>query len=236
VLNENVDENPKLKEFLAVMQPQPKTRDLHDQLISKESLAAVEDNALAPSHADNLEIQQVGASDKNPMRSSARTQPPVAEDSNTKEWNEGLQSHVEKAQTARDADAVTSGTDADWMRNRTSRLLGLLDDDEENDPIQNTQSLPHDDLSKTESQGREFREINTTLAGQKPDVSNESDETNAIEDESSDRQAIDKSGRLFLRNLAYTIAEDDLRELFQSSETVSEVSIVSHYAIKLGKI
>lgn len=222
--NEKVDGNPKLKEFLAVMQPQPKTRDLHDQLNTKGKLTTVEEDALARSHTDGREIQQVEPAVQKTTISTAQNRSPVADDPNTKASVEGVESRVEMEQAARDADAINSGTDADWMRNRTSRLLGLLEDDEKDDAMHNKESLPNDDLSKTESQTRESHEFNIAFPGQKIDVLNPSDAMSVLEDESSDRQAIGKSGRLFLRNLAYTITEDDLRELFQSSNTVNEVS------------
>jgi len=116
-----------------------------------------------------------------------------------------------------------AASDADWMRSRTSRLLDLVPDSE-----------------LTSSNG-----VETPIVNAQPSLTNEDPEpaartsdgeaehiiydTAVMENSSTLPESIEKiksSKRLFLRNLAYVITEDDLRDAFQEYSSIIEVSIL----------
>jgi len=106
-------------------------------------------------------------------------------------------------------------SDADWLRSRTSRLLGLEDDKDESakPPVEDEDGLPSDDVQRKdtpkspEPRGDEHN-------GQDVDEEGQGD---------TDENAAPATGRLFLRNLSYDVSEDDLRSRFQSFGSLQEV-------------
>lgn len=115
-------------------------------------------------------------------------------------------------------------SDSDWLRSRTSRLLGLLDDDDDD-----VQSRNDDDrqLSKLSSTHRAA--TSSPISGASS-IQNGGDatESQAILDESLNQAAetpnTAEEGRLFVRNLTYTATEEDLRGHFEPYGDLSEVN------------
>lgn len=120
---------------------------------------------------------------------------------------------------------IPAASDADWLRSRTSRLLGLVDDEDTFSPPKSQKDEEH--LEDDVSTARE----NVNGAG-RSDASVQTDEANNNEDvaalkpkaESHEGPAL-RSRRLFIRNLTYTMTEDDLRQHFESGGfgTIEEV-------------
>jgi len=130
-------------------------------------------------------------------------------------------------EAANDAAATTqAASDADWLRSRTNRLLGLVDDgitlestalpsDSEGqniadvEPPQQTHGVDMLDASAPTEQD----DPNELSSGTLTPISG-TDDTNL------------GNGRLFVRNLTYTTTEDDLRRYFASGDygTIEEVS------------
>lgn len=107
-------------------------------------------------------------------------------------------------------------SDEDWLRSRTSRLLGLLDDDEKvmvRAPLVEDGNIAASfELQQASSSG-EFANA-ATQAELEP---SESDQKTATP--TADRGEADVgSGRVFVRNLAYTAIEEDLRKFFESHD------------------
>ena len=128
-------------------------------------------------------------------------------------------------------------SDADWVRSRTSRLLGLLDDDEVQEPpskmvIQEDQNLSDD--KDTLSQ--------VSMKVPEPDsqVDHEAPQTVAVQSENiANEDLTPQYRRIFIRNLAYDVTELDLREHFGKYGPLEEVSFVKNisylFLLHLGK-
>jgi len=163
---------------------------------------------------------------------------PVAEDNHAKRVKQdaapqivqepSIQADAEQDTMMADSNAPPAGaSDLDWMRSRTSRLLGLVEDDDEEDEVANTRPksaspVISDHASRYKS-GSIFEP-----EGDNQDQDNEP-QTSAlptveIEAVTADVAAIQASGRLFLRNLAYTVTEEELRTCFSPFGTLEEVS------------
>lgn len=235
--------DPKLEEFLGLMRPPHKLKKLaykintnplgHNLQYSTQGLVLENPGkVLEAAHSTRVGPERGWATRLLAPYSPAPELPPQLA------GEEGLRAHggilhavapQEKSQIQAPVEVGgKAATDADWMRSRTSRLLGLVADDDGDD---------NDSPSS-----KVFRGIATPLAVSKETSSQEpapptveqpllrDDRNNGeILDEDNleaPSQAIRESGRLFLRNLSYSVKEDDLRQLFGSSEILQEVSKV----------
>lgn len=104
-------------------------------------------------------------------------------------------------------------SDADWLRSKTSRLLGLLDEDEqaEFDSAPRAPPAEPSDTGSEKAENAEPAPEDTAKAPQAPEV-----DTNI--------ENIRLSARLFVRNLPYDTTEADLEPVFGPFGRVEEVS------------
>ena len=163
----------------------------------------------------------------------------VSDDSADKsiKQDEALQK-VQNTSTSIDADEVilktdtqspsAGATDLDWMRSRTSRLLSLVEDDEDENTAStqaklNSPIVP-DEASKYGSQVIDDQAESGERSEQVHTSAMPATETLTEEAVTADVAAIKASGRLFLRNLAYSVTEEELRTCFSPFGTLEEVS------------
>lgn len=232
------DADPKLKEFLDVMQPPKKSKSWRDEAID-QSPVTKPSQAVKNEDADSADEYQ---SISKPKRQKKENTVPTADSveeaaiSHDQEPPEDANSPEEPANDRVDPEqeAQPAQSDADWLRNRTSRLLGLLDEREEE------QHLP----KKTHDAVPEAPELSQDDERQVAE-GDEDDEDETAEPEGSaetkievdpDEEAIRTSKRLFLRNLPYGVNEDHLREAFAPFGNLEEVHHLSfpQYALFLS--
>lgn len=117
-------------------------------------------------------------------------------------------------------------SDMDWLRSKTSRLLGLLDDEEAE-----LNSQPAAPTNKTVEpiEEEDNDDIEEMPAAEVPVAEEPVEE----KDYNADIELIRISGRLFLRNLAYDATEADLETVFAPFGKIDEVSLIFHCADKL---
>lgn len=108
-------------------------------------------------------------------------------------------------------------SDADWLRSKTSRLLGLVDDEEE------AQVKAPSPASEDDSDKQPVTKI--TQPEEVPESSGEEEEIEEERDYDADMELIRTSGRLFLRNLAYGATDADLEPVFAPYGKIDEVSL-----------
>ena len=123
-------------------------------------------------------------------------------------------------------------SDADWLRSKTSRLLGLLDEDEQDEFEQHKADAPPDVPAKVvvapsspgdESPQRDEESRTMAFENAAPNTTDDDSNTQpAPEDPNVD--LIRNSARLFLRNLAYDTTEADLQPIFERFGKLEEVS------------
>ncbi|KAK3996861.1 hypothetical protein QBC44DRAFT_339050 [Cladorrhinum sp. PSN332] len=120
--------------------------------------------------------------------------------------------------------APVDATDDDWLRSRTNRLLDLVDPDDPafsgrpSAPVPVPASVP---ASDPHQQPQAAVAVAVDVA-EKMDL----DETPAKVGGPEDAvKMIEKTSRLFLRNLSYTVTEDNVREHFSKFGTLDEVNV-----------
>jgi multiple RNA-binding domain-containing protein 1 len=215
----DVDEaDPKLKEFLELMQPTSKskswtTRRDDSEIEPPTKMQAVEvpeaesdgeyevvPKTLRKKSPAKLDLPKQSAVQTDPIPESNVVDPPSATDSIT-------------------ADSYgANATDDDWLRSRTNRLLDLV----EPEAIFAAMRDPASADVGVAVQTNEEPVADTDDGEQGPQVVEKVEEkTDAI------IEAIKANGRLFVRNLPYTATETDLREHFAAYGSLEEVCMNS---------
>jgi len=110
-------------------------------------------------------------------------------------------------------------TDDEWMRSRTNRLLDLIDPEDISAEQKATSNVVASVMVEPTSTTMEV--IN------KVDVPAVDEEILEFEEDKPDPtiEAIKSNGRLFVRNLAYTTSEEELRGLFEQYGSLEEVCL-----------
>jgi multiple RNA-binding domain-containing protein 1 len=211
----DVDESdPKLKEFLEVMQPASKL---------KTFTKSMEDDSMMepPTKMQAREIPE-GESDGEyetvPKKSRKKSPPKTAESPNPPP----ALSELPNVSTEAVVDPVApNATDDDWLRSRTNRLLDLMD--------------PEDILGGRigESTSQNIEHVAETNVGvDEPVEIDDIPAEEALEEEQEEEEkpdptleAIKSNGRLFVRNLPYSASEDDLRQHFEPFGSLEEVGV-----------
>lgn len=202
-----VDESdPKLKEFLEVMQPPSKANVWVTQNGDEGPPAKIQALEIPDAESDD-EYQTVAKKSKKQSSPKPPTTIPaptlVIEDKSPEVVEEIL---------VNDAVVPDIADDDDWMRSRTNRLLDLMD--------------PEDIAAQTTGTVQlETKPLDDKM----PDVEEE-----IVEEDEEDKpdpvvEAIKTNGRLFVRNLPYTASEDDLRQHFSPYGALEEVRLFSPF-------
>ena len=119
---------------------------------------------------------------------------------------------------------IVVSTDADWLRSRTSRLLGLEDDEDH----QNEGKVGVDQATPLGASENESPVAQTTRHGDQMEPiqvtePNPGEDHPKIAPSDRDIDIIQKTARLFVRNLSYSVAEDDLQQQFAQIGQIEEV-------------
>ncbi|KAJ5086017.1 Nucleotide-binding alpha-beta plait [Penicillium argentinense] len=221
--------DPKLQEYLSLMQNSSKTRTWanDDGMVNPAEEPAVAINqptqdtgaTEVPSHAKKARIQQrVDWVDKEPE--------PIVADQSEETGNENttMQDNREKEEEEVEAPPIS---DEDWLRSKTSRLLGLLDDDEEAEyelRAQQAAKSPSPINNELESRTAAVKIIAPQPATNSDDEEDEEAEDVAqiTAEQQKNIDLIRDSARLFVRNLAYDTTDADLEPLFAQFGKVNE--------------
>lgn len=110
-------------------------------------------------------------------------------------------------------------SDSDWLRSKTSRLLGLLDEDEQ--VAFEQPAAPVDDKPAAESDV----DMPNAPSPEKPAV-NDSEKATTAAEVDTNIENIRISARLFIRNLSYETRESDLEPLFSPFGKIEEVKLL----------
>lgn len=221
-------QDPKLQEYLALTQTS-KTRTWANDDSTAMALAAQQAVAsINTPTQDNISTEELPSHPK-----KVRVHEPAAtgdaEKPQAMEVDKSDDAEEESSPAEEDADSaqVDAGpvSDSDWLRSKTSRLLGLLDEDEQ------AEFEKHKAAQPTESKSHQMEESRTAAFEDSPQPITD---LAAVEDEDAvettpqrpdpNVDLIRDSARLFLRNLAYDTTDADLQPLFAPFGKLDEVS------------
>ncbi|KAF7953574.1 uncharacterized protein EAE97_000973 [Botrytis byssoidea] len=214
--------DPKLQEFLEVMQPASKsnanmwkagTMDT-DMEEPPTKLQAIE----VPEGESDDEYQSVPSKPKKAPANPIESKAPIAPIPSTIVADSANQ--ADEAMVDAPSNEVEA-TDDDWLRSHTNRLLDIVD--------------PEDIIPKT--QNLDVKDVEEVVAGETgPNTAVEdtvADEAQVVEEQTENSpseldttlEMIKASGRLFVRNLPYSATEDDLRKHFEQYGALEEIHL-----------
>ncbi|KAK8238928.1 hypothetical protein HDK77DRAFT_281237 [Phyllosticta capitalensis] len=220
-----VEADPKLKEFLEVMKAPSKMKAWQNDDVQVDHSAEAQDT-----NVEAVQVEEAESDDeyqtvqKKPKRVSpppaaappaAAPAAPVPSSSDVQATEpEAVHAAVETSEGAQVATGPVS--DADWLRSRTSRLLGLVEDDD-------------DDEMALRPKPNETHEV-VDAGGDSDEKEAAQEEEQTLDTKSSEQvetelDKIHQTGRLFLRNLPYDVSEDDIRRAFRAYGDVEEVHV-----------
>ncbi|KAF8468870.1 hypothetical protein BDZ91DRAFT_721286 [Kalaharituber pfeilii] len=195
--------DPKLLEYLEVMQPSSKARTW-----SNGDVAAPDEESVKPIQADENEsddeyveiprrLNSVAAVEGVTGSEAVMTEPPT----------EQGRDHAQVKKTEKNNNP--SMDDNEWLLSKTSRLLDLTDDIEAH--------LAHltTDVEKSSLAVRPTNKATPPNSIMKADEGQEDHEPQEKSEEDAVLEEIGKTGRLFLRNLPYTTTEEELWIAFE---------------------
>ncbi len=147
-----------------------------------------------------------------PAHADATSAPPVTDGD--------ILAHAPPDQPAREAPQVSAdATDDDWLRSRTSRLLDLVDPDDPGFSARPPPSMPAA-TSAAEQQEAPHDGTSSHALG----LGENGPGPTRTENAEDMAKLVEKTSRLFLRNLSYAVTEDDVREYFGKFGSLGEVS------------
>ena len=217
--------DPRLEEFLQVMQPASKTKVWANEdgdvsgaakitedvpMAAEEPTASDDEYQTVPKKKRRISIHEESRETPNEdqSRDTANTNPEV---------DETIVVASEPNQPA---------SNADWLRSKTSRVLGLLDDEE----LDNANIIPNDGAQGEAPEEREPPVVDQPKATS--DAGSQTDKGAPIDQQLSEAikaEDFGNTGRLFLRNLSYVATSEELRELFAAYGNIEEVSRAHDY-------
>ncbi|KAG7151242.1 Multiple RNA-binding domain-containing protein 1 like [Verticillium longisporum] len=241
---DEVDEsNPRLREYLQTFQP-GKTNAADEMTEVIDSKAIAEKKKLLQDGESDDEYETIPTRpEKKKMREAPSNQQPKSPQQpphmtpveDTEDTVASPQEAEPVPKTQLDSSKVVDpvATDDDWLRSRTNRMLDLVADDED---------IPLPPPVRKETREESADEVMEDVAavedvGQKPLAEpSKSQDSEAPAEElpkaapaPSDKEVaintIRQTARLFARNLAFSVSEDDLRDHFEQYGEVEEVHI-----------
>ncbi|EFW15459.1 Multiple RNA-binding domain-containing protein 1 [Coccidioides posadasii str. Silveira] len=208
------EDDPKLQEFLNTMQAPTKTKTWAD--------TGTDLTTSLPFHNEDSKNAEIP--DEMPTkRVKAALEPDLPEESS--KTSQSLSTGLRNRELNNDAQATAEPTesapqsDADWLRSRTSRLLGLLDDEEDaGRPVAETTNASPPVSHRIQ---HEPTTDHSDVSAEKED-NDPAGSTDAID---ANVKLIRETGRLFIRNLPYDTTEEDLQSEFARFGKLEELHI-----------
>ncbi|KAJ5206726.1 hypothetical protein N7491_002658 [Penicillium cf. griseofulvum] len=227
--------DPKLQEYLSLMGSSSKTRTwANDDEMIKPSVDTVP--VINQSAQEEEELQELPSRSKKPKTEKPTTLPepeqpePMVVDRSEEEV---AQETLEQDNSAEPEAETAPVSDADWLRSKTSRLLGLLDEEEQEEFDQHKATAPPTAPTRASSlpssSGNESpqRDEESRTAAIEKIAPNTTDVDSITEATPVDPNIdlIQNSARLFLRNLAYDTTESDLQPIFERFGKIEEIHV-----------
>ncbi|KAJ5712914.1 uncharacterized protein N7483_010095 [Penicillium malachiteum] len=226
----DTEKDPKLQEYLSLMQSGKTRTWANDDTLAQASAESAAAAINRPTQETKV-VEEVPSQPKkariqeNSTPASTEVPEPMVVDHSGEDGKE---------ETSDQAEEETGPvSDMDWLRSKTSRLLGLLDEDEQAEFEERKADEPIKSRSPSvdESRSAQIERISSPPPATNVDEVDEpvEDADEPEEDEISPEQAknielIRSSARLFLRNLSYELTEADLQPLFTPFGKTEETS------------
>ncbi|KAI5358235.1 Putative RNA recognition motif domain, nucleotide-binding alpha-beta plait domain superfamily [Septoria linicola] len=220
---EATQDDPKLKEFL----------ESYKSRADKKALEI--EPAVQPVNEDTAGLVEAGESDDEYEQVPKKTKRTKSDSKTSEDDAPMVDAPVEVvvAESAEDNPATHGQqdeaadkqpmTDADWARSRTSRLLGLLDDDEDDvTPARQIESASEAEEVSPETQPEKHTTVPPQAATSIPTPPAEEQDEGVAD---KDIEAVRSTMRLFVRNLPFDVKYEDLEAEFSPFGNLEQIHI-----------
>lgn len=227
--------DPKLQEYLRVMRSGKESLGADETAVDSDSLLAPTGSAVVADGESDDEYVEVPSRKEKQRKVDHPTKSGQVESQASSKRDLSSHSQVSTAQPpgmvaesteppqadqTQSIAVATEATDDDWLRSRTNRLLDLVDPD---------------DLPGTAVGDQTGQPVGEVVGNDNDNLHSEEDGSDDVEnvvpqedpgkqDNDSSMDAISRTSRLFVRNLAYSATEDDIQEAFAKFGDLQEVS------------
>ncbi|KAL8735038.1 MAG: hypothetical protein Q9181_002976 [Wetmoreana brouardii] len=223
---QNSNKDSRLEEYLEVMQPTSKTRTwangniiecesgVQDSLVGEKNKDGTIHQASEGVDADYEEVPKENK--KKASQDTKRALPAPVEVAQAEAIPENAEPSSAPGDGPRMGHEFHTATDDEWLRSRTSRLLGLIDEDDESSARKETldaDKTPKDEVPRTLEDGSSSASSKGSVQLNGEDTQQARSDALPVSDQIQD--SAEATGRLFVRNLPYTTVEDDLRQHFE---------------------
>ncbi|KAL8696194.1 MAG: hypothetical protein Q9224_002923, partial [Gallowayella concinna] len=240
------EKDSNLQEYLEVMQPASKSRTWANESINREKTKTAHPDEVAISKAGESGAIQIPV-DGGPQAVPKKQKKSPKKSGETSHTSEEINlvklvpadpgaSPAREIEPTEEQPEASALADNDWLRSRTSRLLGLVDED---DPeSQDTTDLEEPPKGGSAgSPGRRSSSVTSDAAfhAAHDEMPQDNTEATLILDETNNTTAA--TARLFVRNLPYTTTEDDIRLHFAQSGhgSMDEIYVPMDYKTEKNK-
>lgn len=230
-----LETDPKLQEFLEVMQPPSKSKTWANEDPTKDNVggSSLLPTVISSGEEGNSDHEYEPVPKKRKKTAEIRQSEAVQAltKPNVIAEQESSKPQIVAELLVQPEQVDTATSDADWLRSRTSRLLGLVDDEDSGVllPTSNERNW-----EKTGDSGVSIQKEQSPTS----DASVQTDaeptrEAPATMDVSTLQASEDSSTteRLFVRNLPYSITDDELRAHFAPYGELEEVGLQFSYVV-----
>ena len=226
---EHAEQDPQLQEYLSLMQQSKSRTWANDDRMAKPVVEPLPQNGHVEEEKKEEEEEEEEKEDPSyAHRKEAKADDPRKSAEATEDIRPDGVTEDEGQETKGPGESDTSSpaapiSDVDWLRSKTSRLLGLLDDDEQAEYDASHRKVDHEQAADSNRDSRTAGHQST-----EPGADKGTGEA-VVEklDVDVDVDNIRASARLFVRNLSYDTTETDLEPVFAPFGKIEEVSLVS---------
>ncbi|KAK5731706.1 Multiple RNA-binding domain-containing protein 1 [Elasticomyces elasticus] len=239
-------DDPKLKEFLDAYKPKSKRKALGDEPVATGQGEGEDWKGITEGQSDG-EYEAVPKKAKRTKKDKEVVAETALETAAAPSPGPAAETGAaDETVATTDSGAKPETNDADWARSRTSRLLGLLDEDDEE--VVQRKGSEHSDSEQEKSKvdnaaslhPARAKSLQTEIAhdASTSKLGNEEMPTEeaaaSLPSPPADEANTVPSNRLFVRNLPYTVQEEDLRAEFEAYGTLEEVHVCMDKLKKTG--
>ncbi|KAI1082035.1 RNA-binding domain-containing protein [Whalleya microplaca] len=230
------ESDPKLREFLGVMQPAKNSvNTIHGIAVEATEEPPTKIAAVAVDGESDDEYENVPTRRKNAQPVERRLPAAPRDDPATSHHKEedSAMDHEPPEQALPNTESTgpaipdnTATTDDDWLRSRTNRLLDLVDDD---DVVPTVVPPRHSPIPMASGNQDEPEAVDATIEEEEKDADNQNELSDGGEPNTETHddilESIRKTSRLFVRNLPYSATGDDIKSYFEQYGSVEEVHV-----------
>ncbi|KAL8811669.1 MAG: hypothetical protein Q9223_001491 [Gallowayella weberi] len=235
-----LEKDAKLREYLEVMQPASKSRTWADEPINR-------DKKKMAHHDERINVKAGGSvAVQTPIDASPQEVPEIQKKSSkdTEQPShtsakamlfQGVPADSEASpaieiEPTEEQPGASALADDDWLRSRTSRLLGLVDEDDlKSQDVKDPEAPPNRGPTGNPERPSSLVASDTGFQAAQDEMIHDNTDTMQIADNMIN--TIAATARLFVRNLPYTTTEGDIRQHFEQlgHGSVEEVHVPIDY-------